>query len=147
MTDKLDFSGFGETPVSPEVSREKPIRKATERRSGTRPVARNRRKVRVNVSLTPELSRRVAEAARDSGSSLSDVLRVAYRDHHETLAAALHGETLEPFEASCRPSAGRFVHMLYLTPGELQILDSVATKHGVARSRVVSELLNRATSN
>ena len=55
MTDKLDFSGFGEAESSPDAWAEKPAQKPRGRRENGKRSQANRRKVRVNVSLAPTL--------------------------------------------------------------------------------------------
>lgn len=143
MTDKLDFSGFGDQLSSatiPAPTRKRPATRKPSTRATKKP---SRRKVRVNVSLEPSTSLRAVENAGHRGMTLSDLLRAAFRDHASSIKLAWFDPTPAPFEHRSPAATGRVVHMLYLTSEEVAILDDLAATNHTSRSRVVGALLNR----
>lgn len=142
MSDKLDFSGF-ETPVEPPPpapKRSKPRSAGTVRKSKSQV---SRRKLRVNVSIDPALSRRVVDEADRRDTTLSDLLRASYRDNSDRIDSLPIESEPPPFSSKPASPTGRIVHMLYLTAEEVSILDDLAQRFGSTRSGVIAALFAR----
>ena len=142
MSDKLDFSGF-DVPVAPAAppAPKRSIPKSTGAARKKNPKqAVSRRKLRVNVSIDPALSRRVVDEADRRGTTLSDLLRASYRDNFDRIDSLPIESNLPPFSSKPAGPAGRIVHMLYLTAEEVGILDDLAARFGSTRSGVISIL-------
>jgi hypothetical protein len=142
MSDKLDFSGF-DAPVAPPAppTPKRSVPKSAGSVRKKRPTqAVSRRKLRVNVSIDPALSRRVVDEADRRGTTLSDLLRAAYRDNLDKIDSLPSESELPPFSSKPSAPAGRIVHMLYLTADEVGILDDLAARLGSTRSGVVATL-------
>jgi hypothetical protein len=148
MSDKLDFSGFDTPAVTVPVSvppkqHPKVAAKKTPKARKPGKAAPSRRKLRVNVSIEPGLSRRAAEEAERRGLTLSDLLRSAYRDNESRIDASWFGPNPAPFSHRSAASTGRIVHMLYLTDEEVAILAGLASDYDSSRSGVVAVLFRR----
>lgn len=145
MSDKLDFSGF-DAPVAPPAppapKRSKPKSAGTVRKKKPKQAV-SRRKLRVNISIDPSLSRRVVEEADRRGMTLSDLLRASYRDNSDRIDSLPIESEPPPFSSKPASPAGRIVHMLYLTAEEVGILDDLAQRFGSTRSGVVATLFAR----
>jgi hypothetical protein len=142
MSDKLDFSGF-DAPAEP--SRPPPKKRSTPKpakaaRKKPPKQAVSRRKLRVNVSIDPGLSRRVIDEANRRGSTLSDLLRASYRANIDRIDLLPIDSEPPPFSPRPSTPAGRVVHMLYLTADEVGILDDLAARFGSTRSGVVAAM-------
>ena len=146
MSDKLDFSGFDTpavtVPVPPKQHPKVAAKKAPKARKPGK-AAPSRRKLRVNVSIEPGLSRRAAGEAERRGLPLSDLLRSAYRDNESRIDESWFDSNPAPFSHRSATSVGRIVHMLYLTDEEVAILDGLASVYDSSRSGVVAELFGR----
>ena len=145
MSDKLDFSGFDvpvDPPAPPTPKRSKPKSAGAVRKTKPKPGV-SRRKLRVNVSIDPSLSRRVVEEADRRGMTLSDLLRAAYRGNSDRIDLLPIESEPPPFSSKPASPAGRIVHMLYLTAEEVGILDDLATRLGSTRSGVIAALFAR----
>ena len=146
MSDKLDFSGFDvpvEPPAPPPPKRSTPKSAGAVRKKKPKQAV-SRRKLRVNVSIDPALSRRVVDEADRRGATLSDFLRAAYRDNLDRIDSLPIESELPPFSSKPSGPAGRIVHMLYLTADEVGILDDLAARFGSTRSGVVAALFAQA---
>lgn len=146
MNDKLDFTGFepNDTQVPPPPrTRSGSGPKTGNPNSRRKPRPSGRRKKRVNVSLEPNVSAIALETAKHRGMTLSDLLRSAYRDKLNDLDPSWFGESPAPFSHTSPSVTGRVVHMLYLTPQEVEILDDLASRFESSRSGVVGALLHR----
>ncbi|MDF1597403.1 MAG: hypothetical protein P1T08_15095 [Acidimicrobiia bacterium] len=146
MTEKLDFSGFSAAPGREPAPR---LPRAEQKRTVRKPAAPKvaRRKRRVNVSLDPGISRWAVAAAEHRGLTLSDLLRVAYREHSQRVDASWFAGDPVPFAHRSPTSNGRMIHMFYLTDAEVRILDELAAAHGSSRSAVAAALLKLLKSN
>ena len=143
MTDKLDFSGFDDQSAAaaiPAPTKKRPANRKPRPKAAKKP---SRRKVRVNVSVEPSTSARAVENAGHRGMTLSDLLRAAFRDHSSSIERAWFDTTPAPFEHRSPHASGRVVHMLYLTPEEVAILDDLAVGYHTSRSGVVGALFDR----
>ena len=141
MSDKLDFTGFeAERPVPPPPRTTKPKPSTAARKTRK---SNGRRKRRVNVSIEPRLSEAAVTQAEHRGMTLSDLVREAYREHHHRIDGSWFETKPEPFSASSPSATGRIVHMLYLTPEEVEILDDLAAGNASTRSGVVAVLLSK----
>ena len=145
MSDKLDFSGFdapAEPPAPPAPKRTVPKSAGASRKRRPKQAV-SRRKLRVNVSIDPALSRRVVDEADRRGTTLSDLLRASYRDNLDRIDSLPIESERPPFSSKPTGRAGRIVHMLYLTAEEVGILDDLATRLGSTRSGIVATLFAR----
>ena len=144
MSDKLDFSGFDvpvEPPAPPPPKRPKPKSAGAVRKKPKQAVSR--RKLRVNISIDPSLSRRIVEEADRRGTTLSDLLRASYRDNSDRIDSLSIESEPPPFSSKPASPTGRIVHMLYLTAEEVGILDDLAKRFGSTRSGVIATLFAR----